>query len=1079
MFKYLATLTILATVFCLPTLFAQAPIYVGKYATPENPHYWKNNPLLPKDYWQQDVAYTIKATINDAEDVIEANEFSVVYTNHSPHALKEVYFHLYENAFQPQSYYHQLWRANKLEPKFGKKEAQKLGTVTENWLVDGQAVITELDNTLLKVKLNKPLLPGESIALSCQFKTYWDTGEMRRRNKTYQSFGYKHFDGVHWYPIVCVYDAHVGWHTDQHMDKEFYANFGSFDVWLTFPQEYVVEATGVLQNEEEVLPNDLKQKLQLTNFANKPFNSAPSVITPREPGKTKTWHYFATNVHNFAFTADPTYRFQVLDWRGVQVIALAQEPHAARWQKSADFTRQVMEVFSHDFGKYIWPKIIVADANDGMEYPMLTLDGGVYPDHQYLLAHEVGHMWFYGMVANNETFRACLDEGFTQFLTIWAMDKITGKKRFRRAPHPAMQKYTDSIPSRFERLYYPYLADVSAGYDMPLNTHSHEFNSGIRQSGGYRLVYHKTGVMLYNLRYVLGDSLFDAAMKHYVKKWTGAHPYPEDFQKAVTEIAQTDLTWFFNAWLETTKNIDYGIKRVKKLKKSTPENGLYEITFERLGTMRMPIDFTVKSRNGHTQNFTIPVSEFQKKTDATVLPKWVGWDKLNPTYTTVVTVPGKIQSVTIDTTHILADYYLLNNSTQFPYKIHYGLRYPYASWEKYTTYLRPALWWNAVDGLQIGAASMGNYFNQQHFQDIKVWYNTALAQDINQGNQPIRPFSIHYQYRYHMGRVWRQLHWENHFLSYGGLLKASTGFTKTFKYRDQFDPRSTKVFLHHTFLYREFASDTLYSLYPAYWTFKQLNSYFTAGIQRNYPLKKGNGTWTLEARTAGIAADFNYSYLQYTLTHHTQAGKFDLHYRAFARIGWGNTPLESALYLAGAAPEELINHKLTRATGFVPYQWLGYGANTNHFQMGGGLNIRGYAGYLAPVNAAGEQYFNHVGKSGISFNLEVDFDRLIPLKSRFLSKYLHIDPYLFHDMGMLTFEAGTQLADRSLAHIKDQQWGTLRMSTGIGLAYTLKTPNNLLKPLVLRTDFPLLLNATPAGTQNTELRYLIGLERSF
>ena len=110
----------------------------------------------------------------------------------------------------------------------------------------------------------------------------------------------------------------------------------------------------------------------------------------------KTWQYHAENVHNFAFTADPTYRIGEVLWKGVRCIALAQEPNAWGWQQSAYFTAQVIRIYSEDFGMYDWPKIIVADAKDGMEYPMITLDGGTYPRHQSLLAHEVGHMWFYG-----------------------------------------------------------------------------------------------------------------------------------------------------------------------------------------------------------------------------------------------------------------------------------------------------------------------------------------------------------------------------------------------------------------------------------------------------------------------------------------------------------------------------------------------------------------------------------------------------------------------------------------------------------------------------------------------------------
>jgi hypothetical protein len=130
------------------------------------------------------------------------------------------------------------------------------------------------------------------------------------------------------------------------------------------------------------------------------------------------WKYHAENVHDFAFTADPTYRIGEAEWKGIKCIALAQEPHAAGWQNAAELHGKHHRVLQRATSvHYAYPKMVVADARDGMEYPMLTLDGGRDPDYRGLLVHEVGHNWFFGMVGNNETYRALLDEGFTQFLT--------------------------------------------------------------------------------------------------------------------------------------------------------------------------------------------------------------------------------------------------------------------------------------------------------------------------------------------------------------------------------------------------------------------------------------------------------------------------------------------------------------------------------------------------------------------------------------------------------------------------------------------------------------------------------------
>ena len=145
------------------------------------------------------------------------------------------------------------------------------------------------------------------------------------------------------------------------------------------------------------------------------------MITPYDSTVRKVWRYHAENVHDFAFTADPTYRIGEAEWNGIKCIAMAEEPHASKWQNAAEYCAKTIEAHSTWFGMYAYPKMVVADARDGMEYPMLTLDGGSDPGYRGLFVHEIGHNWFYGMVGTNETYRAMLDEGFTQFLTGWGL----------------------------------------------------------------------------------------------------------------------------------------------------------------------------------------------------------------------------------------------------------------------------------------------------------------------------------------------------------------------------------------------------------------------------------------------------------------------------------------------------------------------------------------------------------------------------------------------------------------------------------------------------------------------------------
>jgi len=307
------------------------------------------------------------------------------------------------------------------------------GTEVSTLKMDGQETERVIDNTVMRVSLPRPIAPGEHTVFEYTFRTHWQGGG--RRMKLFNAWGYKHYDGTHWYPRISVYDKQRGWDTDQHLGHEFYGDFGTYDVELDMPNNMIVEATGQLQEPELTLPPELRAKLDIGNFKDKPWNEKPSEPIPYDAAVRRKWSYHAENVHDFAFTADPTYRIGQTEWNGVKCIAMAQEPHAAKWQNAADYCAKVIRSHSTNFGMYAYPKMVVADARDGMEYPMLTLDSGNEPNYRGLFTHEIGHNWFFGMVGNNETYRAMLDEGFTQFLTAWALEHIDGDTLVTDGPY--------------------------------------------------------------------------------------------------------------------------------------------------------------------------------------------------------------------------------------------------------------------------------------------------------------------------------------------------------------------------------------------------------------------------------------------------------------------------------------------------------------------------------------------------------------------------------------------------------------------------------------------------------------------
>ncbi|MCR6638855.1 MAG: M1 family peptidase [Sporocytophaga sp.] len=1048
------------------------------FRSKENPYYWKNNPPAP-GYWQQDVHYYMDVFLDDSNNVLVCPDYKLVYYNNSPFELKELYFHLHNNAFIPGSYYHALNIENDVKVKFGPTESKGLGTVVDSVRVDGEEVKTIIDNTIMKVALNKPLKSGDSLIVTMNFKTYFDpSGSMRRRMKLYETFGFKHFDAVHWYPAIAVYDHKFAWETEQHLDKEFYSDFGAFDIKLTLPNNYVLEATGTLLNEKEVLPDTLRQKLDLKNFAKKPLKEAPSIVIPREKGKYKTWVYHAKNVHNFAFTADPLYRIGELMWNGIRVVAIAQEPNAAGWQLSAYFTANVIKVYSQDFGMYAWPKIVVADAKDGMEYSMLTLDNGTYPQHQNLLAHEVGHMWFYGMVGTNETYRAMMDEGFTQFLTVWAMDKIVGEKRARIGKNKYITKHVDSSDTRYENLYYPYLNHVVEGYDDPLNTHSSDFHGAIRHGGNYGLVYYKAGTMLYNLRYVLGDDLFSKAMKHYFNKWKFAHPYPEDFRDAITEYAQTDLNWFFDQWMETTKYIDYSIDEVKRVSKENE----YEIKFRRKGSMQMPLDFRVKASDGSIHDFHIPNTWFIKKTEATILPKWYGWGKLNPSYKAEIKLPSSIKTIEIDPKHYLADIDLTNNKAgEGGIKIlEFEHRVPnVTSWAVQKNTLRPDVWYNSFDGFQVGPYFKGSYFGKFQYS-AGVWFNTGLVQGKNEKDLDLKHqwVAADIYLKRNLSLIWKGLSANTKLYYNAGIANLNAGLEKVVREPDQRASKYSKFFINTKYL---ITTDNyfVYRLYPEQWGRYQgdfasglVNATVNLGYFHYYTYGKGNGEYTFNVRIPSMGSDYNYSYAQLNSINRFNLKKFEFRTRVFGQIGFGDIPLESTLYLASANQEQMLDNRFTQARGFVPNDWLGYGANYNHFHMGGGLNLRGFAGYLAPeihtINGQEVLIYNYYGNSGAAFNVEIDFDKYIKIPAKGITKNFKVDTYLFSDLGILNTTSASK-----------NYFGKFRLDAGIGSAVTFKFGPYDMKPVTLRFDMPIFVNTPPAVSDYFKLRYVIGINRAF
>lgn len=1074
----------------LLTLASVPAFSQNTFRSASNPMYWKNK--MPfAGYWQQDVAYKIKANIDEASDIVGGEE-QLTYFNNSPDTLYFVYFNLYQNAFQPGAYLDDLQIHNGEKVRYGKYESAKEGTIIDRMASGDKTLKTQLDNTVLKVFLDKPLAPNQSRVFDIKFRTFFDAGSTRRRMKKYKSsIGYTHYNGCQWYPKICVYDRKSGWNTDQHLNREFYGDFGSFDVELTFASNYVVEATGILQNEKEVLPDTLKAKLQIRNFKDKKWEEKASIITPYNKDERKTWIYHADNVHDFAWTADPTYRIADTMWNGIRCVGICQEPHAAGWQNSAVYCMKIIKCFSQDIGMYEYPKMVVADAQDGMEYPMITMDAGRNPEYHSLLVHEIGHNWFYGMLGNNETYRAMMDEGFTQFATVWGMEHIDGDSiKPGRAKNKYVRRFTEPSTTRDARAYYGYIRDATQYSDEPLNTHSDMFNGALGQGGGYGNVYYKTSTMLYNLQYVLGDSVFQAVLKHYVAQWKMCHPYPEDFRNSVIQFTHIDLNWFFDEWMETTKNIDYKIVSVKKGK----DKDSYQIKLKRKGRMQMPIDLRVVAKNDSLYDYLIPntwyekdlkqkldlphtKAEFQGAKDS-VLPKWYGWDKLQPTYTATVTIPGGVKNVIIDPSERLADINSYDNRWRKNVEVRFDSHIlPPPSWKKYRIWMRPDLWYNSYDGFQLGYHMHGSYLNLKHKFEFTIWLNTHLAQGG----------AYHYS-----DADLKKAGWVSYMFNYSTPLNKNmknTSFYFQSRWLDGYEmykigivkglPNNFSLDINLKGFTRQKAVWSNYLVnqneWSTYWDgANKFNASVNVSGSYSYAKTVAAGSVVAHLRSATLGNTSNYHYLELTHINRVSFWRFDLRTRVYGRIGTGdNLPSESALYQAGANEEDMMDNKYMRAAGFAPQQWSGYGSNINHLQYGGGLNLRGYAGYaITETDKYGQVVYAYKGASGFAVNGELDFNRIVKVKNQKLKDIFGLNTYLFGDLGAVAY---------SNSH-GEQELSQIRFDGGAGIALTIKKWGFLqdIKPLTFRFDVPFAISHTPYGdNQYVKFRWVLGISRTF
>lgn len=575
--------------------------------------------------WQQHVDYTMNVQLD-----VESHQFDgwqkLVYTNNSPDTLKRVYYHLYLNAFQPGSMMDERSRSisdpdGRITDRISKLSDTETGKIYPTSITqDGNEVTYKVIGTILEVLLAKPILPSTSTTLNLQFEGQVPVQIRRSGRDNREGIDYSM---AQWYPKLCEYDLE-GWHADPYIAREFYGVWGNYDVTINLNSDYIVAATGVLQNPDEI------------GYG---YEEPGVEVKKHKKAKQLAWHFKAENVHDFVWTADPDYvhkTVQVPDGPKVHFFYQEDSITTQSWPQLIEITPQMVSFMNKRFGKYPYSDFSLIQGGDGgMEYPMaaLILGKGAFSGLVTVTLHEMFHSWYQGVLGSNETQYPWMDEGFTEYA-----ENITKSYLSNSSSDPQSGAY---------RAYY-YL--VRSGNQEPLSTFSDYYTT----NSGYNIAsYYMGNLVPAILEYIVGEKTFENAFRIYFNTWKFKHPNPNDFKRVIEKETGIELGWFMNEWINTTHHVDYAVSNVASEGDST------QVRLVNLGTMPMPTEVYVTYKDGNSEIFYFPLrimrgvkTEFGS-TKATLVSDWP-WT--NPSKEFVIPKPlNSIRSIEINKSRRVPD----------------------------------------------------------------------------------------------------------------------------------------------------------------------------------------------------------------------------------------------------------------------------------------------------------------------------------------------------------------------------------------------------------------------------------------
>ncbi len=596
----------------------------------------QNNPN--PGYWQQHVDYKMEVDM-DVKTFQYTGKQEIVYTNNSTDTLHKVYYHLFNNAFQPGSEMDARLQAisdpDKRMVHTFKKEGKeiyqsRISTLKPNEIgylnianfkQDGVVATTKVVGTILEVTLVKAILPKQKTTLSLDFNGQVPL-QIRRSGRLSE-------EGValsmtQWYPKLCEYDFE-GWHANPYIAREFHGVWGNFDVKITIDKTYTIGGTGYLQNKNEIGHG---------------YQDTGVNVVHSKKIKNLTWHFYAPNVHDFAWGADNDFVHDIIVGPNdveMHFLYKNKKDYIENWKKAEPKIAELLAFYNKNVGLYPYKQYSVIQGGDGgMEYGMCTLITGnrTFGSLVGVTAHEMAHSWFQFVLATNESKHCWMDEGFTTYISNLAMQNVFPPK-------------TPENP--FEDSYKNYIYLAKSGKEQPLSTHADRYD--LNMAYGIS-AYSKGEVFLAQLGYLIGQENLNKTIKRYYNEYKFTHPTPNDIKRVAEKVSGANLDWYLLDWTLTTNTIDYAIKTVAEEEKST------KVTLERKGRMPMPLDIIVEYTDGTKEFFYIPntLMRWEKPNPYAGIKANIlkGWDWAYPTYSFTVSQIN-IKSITIDPSGLMAD----------------------------------------------------------------------------------------------------------------------------------------------------------------------------------------------------------------------------------------------------------------------------------------------------------------------------------------------------------------------------------------------------------------------------------------